>query len=124
MDSLNVSYFNIIRKNYIDDSNKLYYEYDKYNKINVYEINEITVEQFSNINDCLNFLEQIKKKTTDEINEHIEKHKFNIDTINSYVYDYNEGNSSNIEVKFPKNDIGLYENSYVDYTINKFYDKF
>ena len=48
---MNVSYFNIIRKNYIDDSNKLYYEYDKYNKINIYEINEINDEQFNKLND-------------------------------------------------------------------------
>lgn len=124
METLNVSYFNIIRKKYDNDNNKLYYEYDKYKGINIYDITAISSIEFSSMEDCITYFDNIYKKTTDEINEHIENCKFNEEIIISYVNQYNNGMANNIEVKFPKNNIGLYENSYVDFTTNKFYTKF
>jgi hypothetical protein len=121
----NTSYFNIIRqKNDKDLNDKLYYVYEKYKELNIFYIHEINGNEFNSIDQFTYLLESTYSYVVADLNYQNTLNSFNPSYVCSYVDEYLNNNINKIEVKFPISSKGKYEDEYVSYTINKFYEDF
>lgn len=121
MDNLNnIKSFDIKRFNN-SYTNKGIYIYNKYKNFETNDLGLNSSDQWENTNIFLLYLAQINE----QIEENRKKFEYKPENVDQLLYEYhNTYNSYDyIEVSFPNNPYGLYENSYMLDVISKF-DKY